>query len=312
MSKTLYVPASIHEKIATFVMGYKFEVCMEGTIKALNTGNYILTDVFPIPQLNSGAFVQSDDERYPEFRAKLIMDKGVEYNKTIRCWIHSHPGMSVNPSGHDSSQFTSRDCASVDDFYIMLITNQKGEYFVRFGEWENVLGVKKLIETEGEVQIVYQKNEEFLKLASTFVKEEKRTVSKTNTLPPRYTGAKVSNTVMPVNHNNKNSKVKTFESRNELKPKILFERDTLLDITDLECYACFNTNIIDDDEPDQSADTILDDLEGVVRRYHTTKNKTEITKLLKAPIQVTFPFGEFVFKLEKAGKEAYKFIEIKE
>lgn len=51
---------------------------------------------------------------------------GVEIVNTMRVWGHSHVNMGISPSGQDDTQFAEL-IKGVDDFFIRIIANKKGE-----------------------------------------------------------------------------------------------------------------------------------------------------------------------------------------
>lgn len=114
-------------KIRMLTLNYKHEVALHGTVK--QQGNkYIITDVFAYPQHCQAAHVESQDDKYPQW----LMELPDETINTMRFQYHSHPGMSVSPSGTDLDSQVNMSQA-VDDFYIFMIgCNKESEFNIWF------------------------------------------------------------------------------------------------------------------------------------------------------------------------------------
>lgn len=110
-------------KIRMLTLNYQHEVALHGTVK--NKDNvYIITDVFAYPQHCQAAHVESQDDKYPQW----LMDLPDETINTMRFQYHSHPGMSVSPSGTDL-QNQEDMLRNVPDYYIFMIgCNKESEF----------------------------------------------------------------------------------------------------------------------------------------------------------------------------------------
>lgn len=88
---------------------------------------FTIQEFFLVPQDKcSGAYCETDDERYPDWVAKNIP---INKRKLLRVHGHSHVNMMTNPSGTDDIQLT-RLIDEVDDYFIQLIINHNMNYKV--------------------------------------------------------------------------------------------------------------------------------------------------------------------------------------
>jgi len=99
------------------------EIMLLGTVEKENN-NYMIKELyFPPQSLNSAAYVETDDDRYPQW----IMSIPEETRTKLRMHMHTHPKMNPTPSPTDETSL-SNIIADLDDFYIRIIANQKAEY----------------------------------------------------------------------------------------------------------------------------------------------------------------------------------------
>ena len=114
-------------KIRMLTLNYQHEVALHGTVKRKDN-IYIISDVFTYPQHCQAAHVESQDDKYPQW----LMDLPDETINTMRFQYHSHPGMTVFPSGTDLDSQVNMSQA-VDDFYIFMIgCNKESEFNIWF------------------------------------------------------------------------------------------------------------------------------------------------------------------------------------
>lgn len=108
-----------------------------GTVEKPNPNTYFITNISLIPQeANSGAFCETDDDRYPVWLHENFPT--VEQKKTVRLNGHSHVNMAVEPSGVDNSNI-EKMMQYVDDFFIQLIINRKQE--IKINLWDKQNGI---------------------------------------------------------------------------------------------------------------------------------------------------------------------------
>ena len=129
------------------LLGFVDKTETEGTVR------YNIADfVIPPQDSNSSAFVTTNDEEY----AKWIITLPREQRKRLKCHIHSHPNMSPTPSGTDIDTINDK-IENIDDFYIRIIANQDGEFYIELFDIENRQNYKKL-----ELYILGKNKEEIL------------------------------------------------------------------------------------------------------------------------------------------------------
>ena len=103
-------------------------VTKEGNVMTIN-------DIYVYPQVVTSATVDAHEEQYGGWMISTFKE---ELNH-IRMQGHSHVNMGVSPSSTDTTYY--KDLLSqIDDFYIFLIINKKGEVHTRvYDKINNVL-----------------------------------------------------------------------------------------------------------------------------------------------------------------------------
>lgn len=89
-----------------------------------------VTDLKFIKQKNTVAFTKFDDDAIA-LMCYQLGEEGIEPNNCMRIWVHTHPGNSASPSGHDETQFN--DCIGVNDWFVMLILAKDDSTTCRIG-----------------------------------------------------------------------------------------------------------------------------------------------------------------------------------
>lgn len=108
-----------------------------GTVEKLKDNIYWITSTQLIPQeANSGAFCETDDDRYPGWLHDHFPT--VELKNKVRLNGHSHVNMAVEPSGTDN-QNIEKMMQYVDDFFIQLIINKRQE--IKINLWDKETGL---------------------------------------------------------------------------------------------------------------------------------------------------------------------------
>jgi len=106
----------------------EYEIMWFGEIYKNKSGNFILKDVLFPPQMNQPAYVETDDDKFPEWMFKQIAKKGK--SKDIRLHAHTHPTFPTNPSPTDIKHIDVM-INEVDDYYIqMILSNTHKPYCV--------------------------------------------------------------------------------------------------------------------------------------------------------------------------------------
>jgi hypothetical protein len=119
----VYITAEAWRKVHHIVATCDKEVAWMGFVDELETGDFLITEVFVPRQHVTGATVDIDAEDLGK-KAFSLSKEGKDPSM-IRYHGHSHVNMSVSPSGTDQKHIKEYldDC----DWYIRSIHNKKGE-----------------------------------------------------------------------------------------------------------------------------------------------------------------------------------------
>lgn len=99
------------------------EFMFYGFVEEVVNNQYILDKFVLIPNMkNSGAYCESDEEKYVEFMQQF----SIKDRMRVRVHAHSHVNMATNPSGTDDKEFMEK-ANSISNYYIQLIVNHKEE-----------------------------------------------------------------------------------------------------------------------------------------------------------------------------------------
>lgn len=125
-------------KMWTIIFGIDKEIAWHGVVKRDEDNTYVVSDILVYPQKVTGATVESDDDKYPFWYAKLTDTPEVFDN--LRMQGHSHVNMGVTPSGTDLAFYKDiLDMVGEDDFYVFVIFNKKGEKTVKIYDFRDNL-----------------------------------------------------------------------------------------------------------------------------------------------------------------------------
>lgn len=102
----------------------KVEITMNGVSNKSN-GSYIISDILVPPQEVTGVTAKATDDYGP-----WLMGHSDDVFNNIRFQVHSHVNMGCAPSGTDEAFFMDM-LAMVNDYYIFMIVNKKGEHHIR-------------------------------------------------------------------------------------------------------------------------------------------------------------------------------------
>lgn len=123
-----------------YVDGCKKEIgwlCHVSEIKE----EYIIDDCFLPEQEVAGATCEFTEAGTANIMTEVIQAKGIEYYNQIKCWAHSHVDMAARPSAQDKNQILKW---KENDYFIMLITNKKGEFYAEFYDFKNKVAFNNL------------------------------------------------------------------------------------------------------------------------------------------------------------------------
>lgn len=163
-------------KMQMLIQNIDKEVAWHGVVKRGDENEYIVSDILVYPQKVAAATVESDDDEYPLWYAKLTDTPEVFEN--LRMQGHSHVNMGVTPSSTDLN-FYNTLLADIpeDSFYVFVIYNKKGDKTVKIYDFAKNI----LFETaDVDVSIIDEGNglDQFLKDAKEMVKTQTYTTQK--------------------------------------------------------------------------------------------------------------------------------------
>ena len=128
----LYFLKKAYDKMRLYVELCQDEIGWLGYVEKLKDGTgYMVTDVFLLDQEVHATTTELSPTAIIDYYNELDEEGRENFLKKCKLWGHSHVNMPPSPSGQDDTQGEelSKD---VDDFYIRLITNKKGEYNITF------------------------------------------------------------------------------------------------------------------------------------------------------------------------------------
>ena len=119
----LLIPEKVYNKLLTNVRATKLEMTFILEIKRLEEVSwaFLAEDVHIPPQWNEPAESKTIDSQYPQWCYQKITEEKV----TLNGHGHTHPNMSTNPSGYDTTFFEQLK-TDTNTFQFRLITNHKG------------------------------------------------------------------------------------------------------------------------------------------------------------------------------------------
>ena len=139
------------------------EIGWNGTV--IRNGNvFTITDIYVYPQKVGATTVTCDEKETGEW-LNTLPD---EVFNNLRFQAHSHVNMGVSPSGTDNVMFNKYlETLDDDDFYIFMILNKKGDYYIEmYDKTQNMIFYKK------DIEICIEGVEEFWEEASKQIKKE--------------------------------------------------------------------------------------------------------------------------------------------
>lgn len=119
---TLYIPEEVYNKMLANTRSTNLEITFILHIERINGIPYAFEakDIYLPPQWNEPAESKTLDSQYPKWCVDLVK-KGIKLNGHG----HTHPNMSVKPSGYDV-KFFKDITAETNSFQFRFILNQKG------------------------------------------------------------------------------------------------------------------------------------------------------------------------------------------
>lgn len=144
------IPKVIFSPIAYATMQLALEVKLVESLEFMFLGEvyrksesefFVDKIVFAPQAANSGAYVETDDDRYPEWLNTNYPK--VSDRQKLRLHGHSHVNMATNPSPTDNKLMESM-LNNISDFFIQLIINKRGDYTLNLFDKETNLIFKNI------------------------------------------------------------------------------------------------------------------------------------------------------------------------
>lgn len=142
----VFITSEAYIKMRTLVDKTSTELGWYGFVSKLPglDNIYVIEDIIVYPQKVTGATCEQDEDRMFEFEMSLT----TEQVRARRFQAHSHVNMGVTPSGVDEA-FYQDLLSQVRDYYIIMVTNKRGDNHIRFYDMEN-----NIVYTELELKIL--------------------------------------------------------------------------------------------------------------------------------------------------------------
>jgi len=119
-SPILYISDSLYATLLAYARSTDLEMTMVLSIEQTDTYTYEVTKINIPPQWNEAAETKTIDSQYNQWCFEQIKNK-IKLNGHL----HTHPKMSVCPSGYDENFYTTL-INSTNNFQFRLILNQQG------------------------------------------------------------------------------------------------------------------------------------------------------------------------------------------
>lgn len=142
----VFITSEAYIKMRTLVDKTSTELGWYGFVSKLPglDNVYVIEDIIVYPQKVTGATCEQDEDRMFEFEMSLT----TEQVRARRFQGHSHVNMGVTPSGVDEA-FYQDLLSQVKDYYIIMVTNKRGDNHIRFYDMEN-----NIVYTELELKVL--------------------------------------------------------------------------------------------------------------------------------------------------------------
>jgi hypothetical protein len=174
----LYFLKQAYDKMRLYVELCPDEIGWLGYVEKLKDGSgYMVTDVFLLDQEVHGATTELSPTAIMDYYNNLDEAGREEFLTKCKLWGHSHVNMAPTPSGQDDLQGKELS-QDVDDYYIRLITNKKGEYNITF--YDKVIKAKVMTD---EVILYSPEGIELRKQIQEEIKEKVKKKTYTTSTP---------------------------------------------------------------------------------------------------------------------------------
>ena len=179
----LFITATAYAKMMMYVRDTDTEIAWHGTAyRTTTTPGYYIKNVFLYPQIVRSVTVDTDQEKYNEWKTSL----DDETFNHLNFQGHSHVNMGVTPSGVDTAYYDTilkiYKQEQPDSFYIFTVMNKRGEmYLIIYDLAKNLVYNKQDI----NLHIIDEDNEDIL----AEIKEQKQTYCESPKITtPTYVG----------------------------------------------------------------------------------------------------------------------------
>lgn len=150
---SIIISAAAYRMMRGFVDNCKDEIGWLALVKKEDENTYFIYDVLICDQEVTGASTDLNEKGLQLVAEELLQtERGSELNN-VRCWGHSHVNMAVSPSTQDNETFEEY-YTQCGDFFIRLIMNKRGEYYLDLANYESELIYRNL-----EFSIQYDEEE---------------------------------------------------------------------------------------------------------------------------------------------------------
>lgn len=146
------MPIEVFQKMSALVRNSNEEIGWLALCKK-EANIYNIYEVTICDQEVSETTVELDEKGIQKIAEELISANREDEMNNVRCWGHSHVDMPVSPSGQDDKTFEEyyKQCG---DYFIRLIMNRKGEYYIDLADYEEGVIYKNL-----KLTFIYPENE---------------------------------------------------------------------------------------------------------------------------------------------------------
>ena len=106
-------------ELRELVKSTDLEIMLFGIVKKHENNIYVIEEwLIPPQDSNTSTFVTTNDDEYPKWLLNIPREKRIH----IRMHLHTHPKMSVSPSGVDEETIINK-VQDIDNFYLRAIVN---------------------------------------------------------------------------------------------------------------------------------------------------------------------------------------------
>lgn len=124
----VHISPQAHWKMWALVQKCAIEIGWLCTVNRRKNGDFLIEDVFVPKQICTLSTTEITADGNAELLQELLSKGRMEDVNRLHCWGHSHVNMAVYASDVDEKQ-TAEYLEQMDDFFLRLIANKKGELY---------------------------------------------------------------------------------------------------------------------------------------------------------------------------------------